>query len=76
MATDESVERDRAIRVHALAAAEYRQRLVRDVEALGRKFAPQNLRASLVRSARRHPGLVLGISLLGVGLLLWRARRA
>jgi hypothetical protein len=78
-----------------------RARLASDVEALGAKLAPENIKQeakdaitrkiareatrlgravsaaalAVTGIARRHP-IPVALSLLGVGLLAWRARRA
>lgn len=71
-------------------AAITRARLAHDVEALGDKLAPQNLKneaksrllhlahssaLSITRAARQHP-VPIALAVVGLALLVWRAQRA
>ena len=87
---DERVEGEVLTRQLSAEVALTRARLARDVEALGDKLAPQNLKheaksrvyelarsgsQAIVRAARRHP-VPIALVIIGVGLLVWRAQRA
>jgi hypothetical protein len=90
VATDEREEGEALIRQLSAEAAVTRARLASDIDALGDKLAPRNLKIeaksrarrmmtagllAIAQTARRHP-LPVALSLLGVGVLVWRAHRA
>lgn len=71
-------------------AAITRARLAHDVEALGDKLAPQNLKneaksrllhlaqssaLAITHAARRHP-VPIALAVVGLAVLVWRAQRA
>ena len=101
MASEDREEGEALTRRLSADVAITRARLASDVEALGAKLAPENLKQeakqaitrsivreasrlrravsagalAVTRAARRHP-IPVALSLVGVGVLLWRARRA
>ena len=87
---DEREEGEVLARQLSAEAAITRARLASDVEALGDKLAPSNLKheaksrlhhlvrsrgQAIVRAARQHP-VPIALAVIGVGLLVWRAQRA
>jgi hypothetical protein len=81
----------------AASAALTRSRVAGDIEALGAKLAPENIKTeaklallrsiarqltrlgravpAITRGARRHP-IPVALTLLGLGVVVWRVRRA
>jgi hypothetical protein len=97
MAPEDRDDADAVTKELAADVAITRARLASDVEALGAKLDPQNLKQeaklavtdaivrrsarlgnaalAIARSACRHP-IPLGLALLGIGVVVWRVRRA
>jgi hypothetical protein len=97
MAPEDRDDADAVTKELAADVAITRARLASDVEALGAKLDPENLKLeakqavtrtvvrqsarlgnaalAIARSVRRHP-IPLTLGLLGLGVLVWRVRRA
>jgi hypothetical protein len=83
MAPDARDEVEASTERLAAEAAITRRRVVRDIEALGNKLEPAARvgrvatagAAGVARIVRRHP-IPIVLSLLGLGVLVWRLRRA